>query len=203
MKKGLFLVLTVFFAFHISYFSLAQKGNKLAEKINLEINWFESLAKPARNSPGFLVIEKSVFLEFKDRVNKSLIVQDSLLSLNNEQIIVQDSAVKRKELSKFSTVDTKNQPSKDLSLRFDVFNLPIWLVISIVLFFVYTIFISLKFYTLFSKEISIQEQLEVVTTDFESYKKSTIVRERKLLRDLIDAKNKMEDFENQHKKILK
>lgn len=71
---------------------------------------------------------------------------------------------------------------------------PFWVVGVFALFVIYTIFISLRFLSIYFQEVSTQEQLEVITGDFDSYKRNTIEKERKLMRDLIDAKNRIHDL---------
>ena len=74
------------------------------------------------------------------------------------------------------------------------FNVPFWVVGTFLLFVIYTIFISLRFLSIYFQDVSSKEQLEIISGDFDSYKRNTIEKERKLMRDLIDAKNRINDL---------
>lgn len=80
---------------------------------------------------------------------------------------------------------------------------PAWLIAFLGICVVYAILISLRFYKIYYQEVSTQEQMEIISSNFEEYKKNTIEKERKLLRELIDNKNKIQELQQELKKEIK
>jgi len=166
-----------------------QNKENLLNSIKNQLVQVDSIVMKA-STPGYLVVKEVDFLNFRVNLDKELLILDSVYSVfllgferpsvlfsDPEELIPKDKS--RKVLS------GKTQDENSFFSAIPVYYYVIFLVFS-----VYSVFISLKFYSYYSQDITTQDQLKIVSDDFESYKKSTIDRERKLKRELLDLKEK-------------
>lgn len=176
---------------------------KFTKIINQELELLDSLSRPAANSPDFIVIEKSSFLDFKEKLSDTLLFE----GINPFNYYPNSGGVDSSSVSS-STIENLilNENASLFGIEFIgkrmTINLPNWSLVLFIFILLFLIYFTLRYYSLIIQDVSVHEQLESVTSDFESYKKSTIIKERKLMRDLIDVKNKMEELNTKDKAHL-
>jgi hypothetical protein len=148
----------------------------------------DSIFKPASNSTGYLVVKESDLYNWIQVWNDSL--ESNQLLIENERLIVQlmiDSLqngvlVSRDEMEFTSA---KAESSSRFVIITSWFN---W----VGLFFIfYGLWITIRFFTQY-RNFKLQiEQIKELDLLFASHKRSSIERERKLMRELIDTRNQL------------
>jgi hypothetical protein len=202
MKKAfsLFIILFVFpFGLERSELAGFQMMPLSSKKIEKKIDLGDSIFQRATNSPNYLIVKEKDFKVFKSNLENDL--SDLYINLNTAEteLMIQSDSIKLwKVFLEEAKVKIKNSEKFSFNSQ-SFFNLPIWLLAMIILFLGYSIFISLRFFSLYYQGISANDQLDIITKDFISYKKNTIEKERKLMRDLIDAKNDIEELRKELK----
>lgn len=190
--KSLFLFFCAglyFTSFETLGFGNIQNEENFIKNITNQVNSVDAIARKA-STPGYLVIKEIDFLNFKTNLKSELYLLDSVysdfysefrnLSLSTDSIINLNQEAEKSEVN----IEGKKIENSFFS------NMPFFYVGLFAAFVLYSIFISLKFYSFYSQDITTQDQLKVVAEDFESYKRNTIERERKLKRELLDLKDK-------------
>jgi hypothetical protein len=206
MKKS--LLITILFLI-LPLYSVKNElvGQQKRVSFNLDptstIQLPDSIFSVSKNSPDFYIVRidllkkqqgnlKSLGNQFNAKLNE---LESQVVSLND---------------SIHKLVQSKNSVNGGLFDRNDfdgggnrwaiiASNLPFWAYFFIFVFILYTIFISLRFFSIYFQEVSTLEQLEIVSNDFDVYKRNAIEKERKLLRDLIDAKNLIQEYRDKEK----
>ena len=205
MKKNLFnisIFLVCLFALERIGFALFQK-DQISDESNIDkVLGEESSLQKMLYKSYYEVVEKNDFKVFTNNFENQL-GQDDTIEYLAELKVSQESSSGRdfKYLAEEkSIIERQNDQTKNFNFETGFFlEVPVWLIIVICLSVIYTIFISLKFFSIYFQEVSTKEQLEVITGDFDSYKRNTIEKERKLMRDLIDAKNRINDLSQEIK----
>ena len=200
MKKGLLFLLMIFVFQSVSEtigftkFQKNQGSEESSQKTEIVPKSF--FGRPF-NLPSEALIEENNFLEtasmvgnqFNDLESSVYLTEIQLNQQFDSSVTFQNQAQEQKVLGK----QNDQIQNFDLETGF-LIKVPLWLIGLLCLFVIYTIFISLKFFSIYFQEVSTQEQLEVITGDFDSYKRNTIEKERKLMRDLIDARNRINEL---------
>ncbi|SDA44518.1 hypothetical protein SAMN03080617_00499 [Algoriphagus alkaliphilus] len=148
----------------------------------------DTIFRRATNSPGYLVVKEADW----DRLRKIWI--DSLKQ--NEELIIREQKKYNAKVDSIQQVlisaniqdakpDTNPKNPSD-------FTIPI-LALSLGLLIIYGVVITIK---LLSQKIGVKthiDRLEQIEEDFERHKRNSIERERKLMRELIDVQNELEE----------
>jgi hypothetical protein len=172
-------------------YSPIQSEETLTQKIKItdQLFSFDSIVRKA-STPGYLVLKESDFSIFKTKFKGQLFILDSLYCKNLSELKALTSpngnnSDLQSEIKASYRLNNLSDQSKLTSSKIP------YIFYAIFAFFVlYSILISLKFYSVYSQDVTTQEQLEIVSEDFENYKKNTIHRERKLKRELLDLQEK-------------
>lgn len=192
MRKSLPLLLLIF------SFPLLLNGIGITNSFFIQTS--QEVYNQGFNVPDSIIIDKPK-ITTENQVN-NLVKTD--LSKKLKTIQQADT----NEISKDTIIVIKSELQKDPEIQKSkakpefFIKIPLWLIVLLGFFVIYTIFISLKFFSIYFQEVSTQEQLEIIGHDFESYKKNTIEKERKLLRELIDTKNEIQELKKELKKEL-
>jgi hypothetical protein len=192
--KNTFILL---FAFCLYHRSLAQsqpktETQKFLDSLNMV---FAQKFSNASNSNNFKIINDSDLKLLKNNIiNKFNQQNQELASLTNELKYRIDSIQHLKEMSELLILENKalKQPDPKAYL----FNLRLDTVIYAGIIFVLALIIGyqLLFFLKYRKECRESREIyHTIDRDFESYKKNTIERERKLLREIIDLKKKLSE----------
>jgi hypothetical protein len=148
-------------------------------------NGIENKLKPASNSADFYVLEKSDWTAYKEDIKsdslKIIKTQDSLLTIIQEQSNLLINL-------KNPTVELDKEDGEDIFLS----ALP-W-AICVVLGIIILIGI-VHFFNTKTKISDAMDQYQNLTQRYEELKRNWIDRERLLKREMIDLKNKMEEFQ--------
>ena len=157
----------------------------------------DSIVKKLINPVEYEGIKKDAFDIFTSTYENEFSGPDTNDYLGQLQLKQESySANIQKDLPKNDNVlITKNNRIEEFDFRNALtFKVPFWIIGISGLFVIYTIFITLRFLSIYFQDVSTKEQLEIISGDFDSYKRNTIEKERKLMRDLIDAKNRINDL---------
>jgi len=202
MKKGfsLFIILFVFpFGFERNELVGFQMMPSIKDKTEEKIDLGDSIFQRATNSPDYLVVKENDFKAFKSSLKNDLSNLYNNLNAAETELMIQSDSIKNWKIY-LEEANAKIKNNKKLNLNSQsFFKFPIWLLVLIIILLAYSIFISLRFFSLYYQGISADERLDIITRDFISYKKNTIEKERKLMRDLIDAKNDIEELRKELK----
>ncbi|MBS4040223.1 MAG: hypothetical protein KGZ81_06445 [Flavobacteriales bacterium] len=206
MRKSLLItILFLILPFYSYKNELVGKQAKPSSNLSPSINipFPDSIFSVSKNSPDFYIVRKDLvkinqenLKLFGNQYNQKLIELNSKLSVLNDSIQKLLQIESNPELRFF---DVKDPDIEENRWGIIARNLPFWAYILILVLILYTILISLRFFSIYFQEVSTLEQLEIVSNDFDSYKRNSIEKERKLLRDLIDAKNLIQELKDRDK----
>lgn len=150
----------------------------------------DTIFRQATNSPGYLVVKK----EDWDKLSK---VWTDLLRQNEELLIEEQKKYSAKIDSIQQTVVPSNIPEPSPNSENNSTNSSnistLALSIALIFFIIYSAVITFR---LFSQKLGLKSQidrLDQIEKDFDQHKKNSIERERKLMRELIDAQNELEE----------
>lgn len=149
---------------------------------------FDTIFRSATNSPGYLVVKKSDWDELKRIWTDSLSSQQLALKseLNSMQIKL-DSLIK--EGAKSPELEPQEKPKTESSG--DTNLLIFWIALGV--FACYGL--GTTFYLISQKNAgrTQHDRLALLENDLMQYKKVSIERERKLMRELIDTRNELQE----------
>lgn len=177
MKKRSYPILFIFWTF----FCLPSFGFSQETKDSISwTNQLDTLFRTAVNSPDYLVIKKSDWNEIKSLVNDSI---SSKIRLAKEIQVVRTTldSTSYVQTSKFTTFEKPEA----------TFDKPVLLFLVALL--VYGGIITFRLYAQREKVKVNQDILDETEKEFLNHKKSSVERERKLMRELIDTRNKLEE----------
>jgi hypothetical protein len=172
--------------------------NKTTVKNNSsEVKNTESIVVEAIDFPNFEkdVSDSSASDESSNRFHSK--VFDKNLHLVHLQANLQPDSYETSNnyLKEKNRIDQDHIETQESDLEVGLLSkIPFWVFGILLAFLGYTVFISIRFFSIYFQDVTIQEQLEIVTNDFFSYKRSTIEKERKLMRDLIDARTRIQEL---------
>lgn len=173
---------------------------KTTEKIKRIVYSGDSIFFGSTISPDYLLVKKKDFEIFKAGLENEYSKTDSILNIKEMELTLKSDSVKSlRRVVEQTNTGIKNNAEFDLDGQL-LFRLPYWAIGFLAIFLGGLIYISLRFFSLHFQEVSMQEQLSVITNDFDLYKKNTIEKERKLVRDLIDSKNRIEELNGELRK---
>ncbi|MFN3998129.1 hypothetical protein [Algoriphagus sp.] len=150
----------------------------------------DTIFRQASNSPGYLVVKKADW----DRLRK--VWTDSLKK--NQELLIQEqkkytSKVDSLQQFKASTNNQELSPKSDNNPSNPLdFTIPI-LALSLGVLIIYGAVITIKLLSQKIGQKSQIERLDQIEKDFEQHKRNSIERERKLMRELIDVQNELEE----------
>lgn len=199
------ILFSIFAFLVLGYPGITQiKKETLSEYLDFSstLNKLDSLLRPSKNSPSYLVISKIDYNNIRSELNGKIYQLDTLSDehgrkgdesseLGKNDLIKPNTPIERVEKSE------NNQLIKLLKLLKP--NDYIFLLVFFGVLILYSIYITLRFIKINSQEISTTEQISIISRDYENYKRNTIEKERKLVRDLIDLQNKLERYEAKNK----
>lgn len=183
---GLSTVLLLFLFFP----ALSQDSKASATENSTQAS--DTIFRQASNSPGYLVVKKADW----DRLRK--VWTDSLTQ--NEELLIREQKKYNAKVDSIqqivgSEILQESKPDTNPTNPSD-FSIPI-LALSLGLLIIYGAVITIK---LFSQKIGLKSQIErldQLEKDLEQHKRNSIERERKLMRELIDTQNELEEERSQ------
>lgn len=205
MKKGI-LSLLIFFVFQCGFhtigFSKFNGNQGLTEAVESRMIVSRPVFLKPFNSAIEEVSEEHYLQQIAELVDNQTIYPEAIVfDTEMQSDLVSEPGETLQDLEKEEKAVKRPDSQKqkfDLRTGF-LLNVPLWVLALLCLFILYTLFISLKFFSIFFQSISAQERYDAVSKDFDSYKRNTIEKERKLMRDLIDAKNRINDLSQEVK----
>ncbi len=182
---------TVFLLFPF-FPAVSQKSKASASEIDIQAS--DTIFRQASNSPGYLVVKEADW----DRLRK--VWTDSLKQ--NEKLLIQEQKNSQAKVDSIQgMVDSmiiEESGSKSYTIPTNTSDLTIpALIFGLGLLFIYGLVITIK---LLSQKIGIKSQidrLDQLEKDLEQHKRNSIERERKLMRELIDTQNELEEERSQ------
>jgi hypothetical protein len=166
--------------------ALSQQPSFSPPKNSIEAS--DTIFRRATNSPGYLVVKEADW----DRLKK--VWKDSFKQ--KEELLIQEQKKYNAKVDSIQQiVDSANiqesKPDNNPTNPSD-FTIPI-LALSLGLLIIYGAVITIR---LLSQKIGLKsqiEQLDQIEKDFDRHKRNSIERERKLMRELIDVQNELEE----------
>jgi len=166
--------------------ALAQQMNFSSQENSIEAS--DTIFRRATNSPGYLVVKEADW----DRLRK--VWTDSFKQ--KEELLIQEQ---KKYQAKVDSIQQNVNSANIQDSKSDTnpknpsdFTIPI-LALSLGLLIIYGAVITIK---LLSQKIGVKthiDRLDQIEKDFERHKRNSIERERKLMRELIDTQNELEE----------
>jgi len=180
MLKLIALNLVLFWPFAIA------EQSSVVSKISLES---DSIFKPASNSTGYLVVKESDLYNWIQVWNDSL--ENNQRLIENQRSIYQlkiDSVQKGAKVfqGEAEFISAKAESSSGFTI------IPSWFNWVGLFFVIYGSWVTIRFYSQYRKFKMQIGQLKELDSQFADHKRSSIERERKLMRELIDTRNQLE-----------
>jgi len=193
----IFLVLLFFFGLEGIELPGFQMNKTTVKNNSSEVKNTESIVVEVIDFPDFkeVVNDSYAFHEYSDKFHPE--VFDKNLHLVQLKAIQQSDSYETTNnyLRVKNRIDQDHIETKESDLAGGLLlKIPFWIFGILLAFLGYTVFISIRFFSIYFQDVTTQEQLEIVTNDFFSYKRSTIEKERKLMRDLIDARTRIQEL---------
>lgn len=155
-----------------------------SQEISKSLLWtdeLDTLFQPAINSPDYLVIKKSEWNGIKE--------------LFIESIKAQETQFMQREIDRMMVDSTEHvKTSKILPIEKSEAATNNPLLLLLIPLIGYAAFITFKLYAQRERVKLNQDILDQTEKEFQKHKKSSVERERKLMRELIDTKNKLEEI---------
>jgi len=162
--------------------SYAQQPNQNVQSLNKILVSMDTLFKPAANSEGFLIIRSQDL----DVVKKQILAEVKLMQadVKGGRSLPMDSI----NQTSASLENVGNQDSKKVSqISQDDNSNQVYLILT-GFFIVACLILAFVYYRNLKKVKESQTRLAELENEFSSYKSTMIDRERKLMRELIDAR---------------
>jgi hypothetical protein len=150
----------------------------------------DTIFRIATNSPGYLVVKEADWDKLKKvwtdslKQNKELLLQEQKKSIARLDSIQQVLVSSNIQDSKSDITTTLTSNTSDLTIQL--------IGLSLGLLLIYGGIMTVRLYRLKNGHKTQIEQLDQIEKDFEQHKRSSIERERKLRRELIDTQNELE-----------
>jgi hypothetical protein len=192
MIRKTLLVLPLLFLFFYSAFSQSSDST-LSLKSGSIANQFEYIYKNSNNVQEYKVVKKTNLDQLKSNILDSMktmrgevITIKGVLANKNDSIANLNSSLQVTENDKQAAIDAKdNFNFLGMGIEKSVYSTMMWLIV--IGLAVALGFFSFQYTRSFSKIRKAQKDLVEVQEELESHRKSTLGRERKLKRELIDA----------------
>jgi hypothetical protein len=150
----------------------------------------DSIFRVATNTPDYLVVKKSDWNQLKLILSDSLKKQQEFI--DSEKQSIQTLLDSLKQQTQINQPENRiENDSHEAGLGFQIN--PLAVTIPSVALFIYGIVITLLFFNQKKEQKSQVERLKNLEIEINNYKKASIDRERKLMRELIDTRNQLEE----------
>ena len=175
-------ILLIGILFLFSNYTLAQS------LVKSQMDQLDSIVRPASNSVGFSVVKDSDLANFKSSLESQLkSIEDELAQISKKNDSLQYLVDLGKTESSNET-QTEQKPVFASSSDSDLpIPLPIFYAIIVVLI-IYAGYLRLRFFSNQSILRTNEERIINIEKEFEAHKRRAVERERKLKRELIDAR---------------
>jgi hypothetical protein len=193
-KFKITLLFLLLFDFHSSFSKDLKIDNRASIQDTLS-RVLETLFKPATNSPEFNIVKTKDLLSFKSFIIENEKTQNGLILSLENQIMVKNDSIKLvvKELDKLAL---ENQELLSPKKKDELWGLDIYKVILPSLLFLLVlllIYLAIYYLKLYTELKSSKESIVSVEKELETYKRNSVERERKLMRQLLDLQKKLEE----------
>ncbi len=186
MKSYILVLLVFFFSFTITGKVTLQNPIDREDPL---INSFDTIFRPAANADGYSVVKNSDLSRLKSTLSDSIKRKEAqLLELKKEAALLKNnkdtlrtvgSAISQPQ----EMTGVKGAVAEDAADSNIVYILAIGCLLLVTAFFGFRIVMNRQVVR------AAKEQVAVLEQDFEAHKRNSLERERKLMRELIDAQN--------------